>query len=188
MIITITGKPGSGKTTIAKRLAAVLGVPQYYIGGLRRKMAEDRGLTLEEFNRLGEREEWTDRDVDEYQRKLGLAGKDFVIQGRTSWHFIPHSIKIFLDVTAEEGARRIFESIRKGERVPEASGATSLESAASMLQRRVASDVRRYQKYYGIENIYDTKPFDLVIDTTHKTPDEVFEEVLGYIKKHGKKE
>lgn len=187
MIVTINGKPGSGKTTIANRLAEALGVPQYYIGGMRRKMAEDRGMTLEEFNRLGEREAWTDRDVDEYQRKLGETEKDFVIQGRTSWYFIPHSVKIFLDVSVEEGTRRVFSSIQKGERVPEAAGATSLEDVAPMLERRVASDVRRYQKYYGIENIYDTKPYDLVVNTTDKTPDEVFQQVLKFVREKTEK-
>mgnify|MGYP003822174167 FL=1 len=53
MIISLSGAGGSGKSTIAMKLADKLGWPRYYIGGLRREMAARRGLTLAEYNKLG---------------------------------------------------------------------------------------------------------------------------------------
>ncbi|MBI3115058.1 MAG: cytidylate kinase family protein [Candidatus Kerfeldbacteria bacterium] len=182
MIVSISGKPGSGKSTIAERLAKALGVPRYYIGGLRRKMAADRGLTLEQLNALGERDDWTDRDVDEYQRELGRQELSFVIEGRTSFHFIPHSFKVFLDVEAVEGARRIFATFERGERPPEAANVRTLEDCEAMLARRIASDVKRYQQHYGIEDIYDRRHYDFVLDTTGLPPDQVFERVLDAVR------
>src|SRR3989338_9370245 len=116
MIITITGLPGSGKTTLIKQLSEKLGVLWYSVGNLRGKMAEERGMTIDELNTLGETEVFTDKDVDEYQKKLGKSNESFVIDGRLSWHFIPNSFKIFLDVNPDVGARRIFEASQKGER------------------------------------------------------------------------
>lgn len=187
MIITISGKPGSGKSTIAERLARALGVPRYYIGGLRRKMAADRGLTLEALNALGEKQDWTDREVDEYQRTLGQTEHNFVIEGRTSFHFIPHSLKLFFDVAPEVGAQRVFNDFKSGRRTPESSGNATLDDVRAMLNRRIASDVLRYQQYYGIENIYDPKHYDAVIDTTNLTPDQMFDRVMDVLQRNGRK-
>ena len=117
MIISISGAHGSGKSTLAKELAKKLGWPRYYMGGLRREAAEKKGLTLAEYNKLGENNPETDKEVDEYQRELGKTQDNFIIEGRTSWYFIPHSLKIYLDTSAEVGAQRIWKDIiEKGER------------------------------------------------------------------------
>lgn len=55
-----------------------------------------RGMTLAEYNKLGETDPSTDIEVDEYQKKLGETEDNFIIEGRTSWHFIPHSLKFLL--------------------------------------------------------------------------------------------
>lgn len=150
-------------------------------------MAADRGLTLEALNALGEKEDWTDREVDEYQRTLGQREKDFVIEGRTSFYFIPHSLKLFFDVAPEVGAQRIFHDVQSGKRPPESVNAMTLDSVRDMLNRRIASDVVRYQQYYGIGNIYDPKHYDAVIDTTNLTPDQMFDRVMDIIQRNGGK-
>ncbi len=188
MIISISGKAGSGKSTIAERLAQTLGYQRYYIGGLRRKMAADRGLTLEELNALGEREAWTDREVDEYAAQLGKTEDNFVIEGRTMFHFIPHSLKLFLDVSEEEGARRIFSHLQAGASKDrnEARNLHSIDDVLAANRKRLASDILRYRTHYGIENVYDPKHFDLWLDTTRLNPDAVFERVLGFVREQMK--
>ena len=49
MIITISGNPGSGKSTVAKIVVEKLGLKRVYAGGIMRELALDRGITLEEF-------------------------------------------------------------------------------------------------------------------------------------------
>ena len=49
MIISFGGAHGSGKSTIAKKIAEKLSWPRYYMGGLRREAAQKRGMTLEEY-------------------------------------------------------------------------------------------------------------------------------------------
>ena len=96
MIITISGQAGSGKSTVASLVSKALHFKHYSIGDMRRKMAEERGLTLTQLNKLGETQDFTDREVDDFQRRIGQEEDDFAIDGRTSWYFIPHSIAIYL--------------------------------------------------------------------------------------------
>ena len=55
MIITISGNIGSGKSTIAKRLAKSLRYPALDVGGMRRAEAKRRGMTLAAFNAWAEK-------------------------------------------------------------------------------------------------------------------------------------
>ncbi|MFZ4648528.1 MAG: cytidylate kinase family protein [Patescibacteria group bacterium] len=178
MIISISGAHGSGKSTLAKRLAEKLGWPRYYMGGLRREAAKKRGLTLAEYNKLGEKDPQTDLEVDEYQKLLGETSDNFVIEGRTSWHFIPHSLKIYLDVREDEAANRIFHDLKS--RPEEASESDSLHDIKRILAERKLSDVRRYRKYFNIE-VYNPKNYDYYLDTSDSTIDEVFEKLWGFI-------
>ncbi len=167
MIITISGMPGSGKSTVGKILAKQLGYRFYSMGDLRGKMALERGMKLDELNKLGESEEWTDREVDEYQKKLGQTEDNFVIDGRLSWYCIPQSFKVFLTVKIEEGARRIFKKQR-----PDEQHAATVEDMVAQIRSRVASDNTRYRKWYGVQ-FDDPKNYNLTLDTTALPPKQV---------------
>ena len=47
-----------------------------------------------------------DRAIDERSRRLGEERDGLVIDARLAWYFVPHSIKVFLDVTLEVAAGR----------------------------------------------------------------------------------
>jgi predicted cytidylate kinase len=177
MIISIGGNQGSGKSTLAKQLATALGWPRYYMGGLKREAAAKRGLTLAEYNKLRETDPRIDLEIDEYQKKLGETEDNFVIEGRTSWHFIPQSLKIYLDVTDEKGAERIFEAGRSGED----KNMDTLEDVLNSVKTRKISDRKSYLQFFGIDT-YDLKNYDYVIDTTNLTIDEVFDKVYSIVK------
>ena len=172
MIISICGLPGSGKSTVAKKVAKELGFRYYSMGSIRRKMASEKGMTIEEFNKVGEKEDFTDKEVDEYQKKLGEEEDNFVIEGRTCFHFIPQSKKFFLKVDLDTAAVRIFNDPREEEKDFE-----DLEQLKEAIKERIESDNKRYGKYYGLK-VYDESNYDFVIDTTNLTFHEVVEEIL----------
>jgi len=180
MIISFGGSIGSGKSGVARRIAEKLGWPYYDMGDIRRKLAAERGMTLEEFNTLGETDPKTDTDVDEYQVKLGKENDNFVITGRTSWHFIPHSLKLFLKVDPRIGAERVFRSLSGRN---EADGLDSVDDVLAANQRRVESDRLRYKKYFNID-VYDESHYDVVIDTSAITQDEAFAKVCAILEEY----
>ncbi|TAK05240.1 AAA family ATPase [Patescibacteria group bacterium] len=180
MIITLSGLPGSGKSTVAKMLAQKLGYRFFSMGDLRGKAALERGLTIDEFNALPEN---TDIIVDDYQKKLGETEDDLVIDGRISWHFIPKSFKVFLDVDPDVGADRIFAGKRGANRgdEPEYRDAAHVRET---LAARVASDTERYKKHYGID-FGDRSVYDLVIDTSSQIPEETADAILAALPAQG---
>lgn len=178
MIIAICGEAGSGKNSVGKELAKRLGYKFYSVGDLRREMARKRGLSIEEFNKLGESEEFTDKEIDKFQEELGKKEDNFVIVGRTSAHFIPHAFKVFLDAELEERARRVFQdSVNRQEE-----SYSSIEEAKEAIKKRRESDERRYRKYYGI-NPFDRTGYDLVIDATRIGIEEVVDRIMEEIEK-----
>ncbi|MBI2129626.1 cytidylate kinase family protein [Candidatus Woesearchaeota archaeon] len=182
MIITISGKPGSGKSTAGKLIAKKLKLKHYSVGDLRREIAKKHGLTIDELNKVGENEEWTDKEADDYQKELGLAEDNFIIDGWVSFYFIPNSIKIFLDVDLHEAARRIFKDQR-----PSEEHKNTVDEVFKMIKHRLEETTRRYEKHYGIKDFTDKKYYNLIINTTSLTIDQVADKILDFVKNKTKK-
>lgn len=181
MIITICGTPGSGKNTVSDIIAKKLDYKRYSVGGFRREKARELGMTLEEYNKFGETNSSTDKDADDWQKKIGETEDNFVIDGRTSFYFIPHSIKIFLDVSPEVGAERIMGDKRGAEETIK-----DKKAGIAIWKTRANSDIKRYKKYYNL-NYYDKKHYDLFLDTSNLTIKQVTEKVMDFIKSRMKK-
>ncbi|MBI5398103.1 nucleoside monophosphate kinase [Candidatus Woesearchaeota archaeon] len=172
MIITISGALGSGKSTIAKELSKRLGIEHFSTGDFMRQMANERKVTVLELNRIAETDSSVDQELDERQKNFGATRDNFVIDGRLSWFFIPHSIKVFLDVSDEEAAKRIFHAKRPDEHYND-----SLQSTLENIHARRDLEVYRYKKIYNVD-YYDKKHYNIVIDTTHLTIPQVVDAVL----------
>lgn len=182
MIITINGDEGSGKTTVAKRLAEKLNFTRYTTGEIFREMSKKRDLSLVEYLKLGETDPSIDKEVDDYVVKLSKEKDNFIIDSRVAWHFIPDSIKIYLKVDEEEGAKRIFQEILgKNNRNETKEKPASVEYVLQKIRERKETDDKRYMKYYGI-NIRDQKNYDIVVDTTDLDRDGVYEKVLEFVR------
>jgi len=173
MKITIAGEAGSGKGGLRKKLSNFFNYEQWSMGDMRREIAQRHGLTIDQFNKIGEKEDWTDREVDDFQKyELGKR-ENLIVEGRLSWFMIPNTYKIFLDVDPKEGARRIYENQRKSEKP-----SNSLIEMMGYTEKRRFSDIKRYEDYYGV-NPYKKEYFDFVLDTTNLTPEKTFENIIN---------
>ena len=116
MIITLTGKPCSGKGTLAKVLKDKYNFKVYSVGEIFKEEAKKRGLSSEEFNKLLLSDPKYDNLLDERTIELGKKWKNenVVFDSRLAWHFIPHSFKVFLDLDEDEMAKRLVNSDREG--------------------------------------------------------------------------
>jgi cytidylate kinase len=152
MIITIGGPIGSGKTTVASAIAKKFGFKHISAGVIFREMAKDRGLSLENFSILAEKDNAIDRVVDEKQKALARGGKA-VIDGRLSGRFIEGDIKIWLTAPFEMRARRVANRESKDQK-----------KVALEMKKREKSEARRYKEIYNI-NLNDLSLYDVVLNT-----------------------
>jgi cytidylate kinase len=161
-IITITGLPGSGKSSAAKGVARALGYDHVSSGDLFRKMAADRGLSVEAINIAAETQKEIDLEVDKWIEKLGRERSGFVIDSRIAFHWIPESFKVFLDLDLLKGAERTFAQIQREGRTSQAG--SSVEEIYQNTVRRLESEKKRYWDLYAVDYT-DTSHFNLVVDT-----------------------
>lgn len=152
------------------------------MGDLRGKMAKERGITIDELNALGEQDGSSDAMIDNYQKHLGETEDAFIIEGRLCWHFIPRSFKILLTCDTNEAARRIFNARQQSSEGRDDERAyANIEETERTIIERMASDTRRYQKYYGLD-YQDPSHYDLVIDTTMLSgPDVTAKTIFEYL-------
>lgn len=181
MIITISGSPGSGKSTVAKKLAQKLGWPRFYMGKIRRLKAKTLGLTLTEYNKLGEKNPSTDIEIDNYLKTAARRHKNCVIESRTAWHFLPESIKLFIDVDEKTGAKRVLAELKEHNKRNEGKKLNTLKAVLMSHRQRKRSDNKRYQKYYNL-NVFDKNNYDFVLDTTNLSKKQAFDKVYNYLK------
>jgi cytidylate kinase len=179
-IITIAGKPGSGKSTTSKGVAAKLDYRHFSSGDLFRTVAAERGLDVKSANQQAEKESSIDDLVDQRLQEIGRTESDMVIDSRTAWHWMPNSFKVYLDLDLPTAAKRIImasdERQTSNEYIPE-----DHQEYVEELQQRLDSEARRYESLYGI-NPYDTNNYDLVIDTAAYPVDEVIDQIRAAYK------
>jgi len=171
-IITISGTPGSGKTTIAELLHEKLGIPYISSGMIFRETAKKYGMSLAEFSRYCEKHEEVDRELDEKQLEILRKG-DIILESRLSgWLAYRNNVPAFkILIDADELVR--------AERIVNREGGDIKQRLEELLERE-ESERKRYLKYYGI-NLRDTSIYNLIIDSSDKTPDEIIDIILEHL-------
>ena len=175
MIITISGKAGSGKSTVAKEVAKELGLKHYSVGDLMRKLAKEKKMPLNELSRLAEKDKSIDMELDKKTVEL-RAADNFVIDGRLTAYFLPYAdLKIFLDCDAGVRAERILKDKRDDEK------SKSLKELLEKIRQREKSERKRYSRLYKID-YHDKTLYNLMINTTNLSIREVVDEIMNSTK------
>lgn len=187
MIITFSGMHGAGNTTVSKLLAKELNYEYIYIGKIMREIADKHGVSLQKLGEIAEKEDWVDKEIDSNQIELNKKDK-IVLDAKIGFHFIPKALKIRLIVDEETALDRIMKDLKNPHRASEMkvlSGKPKKEwreIVKKELRRRKKSERMRYLKYYNVD-LTDNSNFDLVIDTSNKTPKQVLDLILKKINK-----
>jgi predicted cytidylate kinase len=172
--ITISGTPGSGKSTVRKLLSEKIGLKYVYSGDIFRKIAKKHNMSLEEFGSYCETCKEVDKELDDYQLEI-LRNGNVIVEGRIAgWiayrNNIP-ALKVILDADIETRARRIVNRERG-----------DVEKRKQEMLNREKSEALRYKNYYNID-LKDTSIYDLIIDSADKTPDEIVDLITQKIKR-----
>lgn len=205
--ITVTGFPGSGSTTLGKNLASTLQwPPPYYSGGVVRWLTgeiERRGIdavrqvsaaevyaamdsgkiSLQPNIANAYKEFPTELDilVDQVQKQFLEEKQVGIHEGRVAAHLaaaldhegrLPEKIfiKILCEVAPEIGAGRLQnreENMRR-----------SVVQLMHETELRLLWERERYWSLYKISDHLSREHFDVIIDTSHYSPEEVLMEAL----------
>ena len=173
VIITISGTPGSGKSTIGHLLKKKLGINYIYSGENFRETAKNYKMSLEEFGEYCEKNENIDKKLDEKQLNILKKG-DVILEGRLAGWIAKknniNALKIMINADLEIRIKRIIE--REG---------GDYSKRLKEVLKREKSEEDRYRKYYDI-NIKDTSIYDLIIDSSDKNPMEIIEIIIKKMK------
>jgi cytidylate kinase len=153
MIITLSGQPGSGKTSVAREIAERCGFVIISAGEQFRKLAVEQGMSLEEYGRLAESDKTIDLAIDQRQKELSTKYPDVLVEGRLAGWTIDADLKIWLKTPLRVRAERI----AKREDIP-------VHRAYDETEARQKCEIMRYKNFYDID-LTDLTCYDLVIDT-----------------------
>jgi len=170
--ITISGTPGSGKSTVAKLLEDELGIRYVYSGMIFRELANKYKMSLEEFGKYCEENSEIDKELDARQLEILKEG-NVILEGRLAG-WLAHlnnikALKISIITDLDTRAKRIVNR-EKGD----------VEKRKEEIIKREKSEATRYKNYYNID-LKDNSIYDLIIDSGDKTPEEIVDIIIAKI-------
>ncbi len=152
--IVISGSPGSGKSTYARRLSSDLGLKYYSSGEVFRAIARERGVSIVELTRMAERDPSIDIEIE--RRTLSVAREgNVVIDSHLAAWLLASSADMLVYVKAPLKIR--------AERLSARDGKSIVESYREIMARE-ESQRFRFAEYYGLDTT-DLSIFHLVLDT-----------------------
>ena len=153
MLLSMSGLPGSGTTTVSKLLAEHYGIDLVNAGDVFRGFAKEHGMTLAEFGKLAESDASIDVKIDERQKEIANTRDDIILEGRLAGHMAEKALKVWIKAPIIVRVKRI--SGRES---------TSVDVMLDETIKREASEAVRYKEIYEID-IEDLSVYDLVIDS-----------------------
>lgn len=169
MIITVSGLPGSGTTTASELLSEETDMELISSGEVFRKMADERGMTLEKFGDLAEKNEEFDKKLD--KRMVERAKIGTILEGRLTGHLLKRS---------EEDAFKVWLKAPLDVRIERIADREDIENKDNLKKRvknRERSEKKRYKKYYDID-LTDISIYDMIIDSKNNSPESIVQKII----------
>lgn len=171
MKITISGPPGSGKTTVARILSEKLKIKLISAGEIFRNLAFEKGMSIEDFSKFAESNPEIDVLIDRLQKEMAEKEKDAIVEGRLSgWMIKDADLKVYLFADPEVRYGRIAK--REGK---------DLSTVKRETKLREEIERRRYQKFYSID-LDDWRIYDLIINTNRLSAEKIADIIFAALK------
>jgi len=177
LLVTVSGPPGCGATTLCTQLANAMGCPYISGGDIFRELAEKRELTLTQLTAKAQESDEFDRTLDERLRDIaeewGASNKPCILESRLAGWLAGSRADLRIGLDAPKEIRK--ERVRGRE-----------ETVAEMQVREV-SEAQRYDSYYDID-IEDRGFYDIHLNTGRWSKEAVFEIVRTAIEQYDPKD
>jgi len=172
--ITVSGKAGSGTSTLVKGLCEHYGWSFMNGGIIFRNEAEQREMDLVSFGELCKQDLSVDRVLDEKLKSFisdenGPEVVESRLAGWWSHQLNMRGIRLWLEVSLEERARRVVD--REG---------GSLEQRIGEIEAREELDLQRFMELYNLDPS-DPTPYTNILNTDTMSIEEVLAEVCNII-------
>ena len=172
-IISLAGDLASGKGTVSKILMQKLNYGVYRNGEYFRSLAKKMNMTVTEFNKYVVEHPEIDQQIEKSAAEYAKDHNNFIIDARLGWYAVPESFKVYLTVDINEAAKRAFYD--KNRKDTE-NLATIEEQKKDMIERSIIENERYWEIYHVRKD--NMKNYDLVIDTSKITPEEVADKII----------
>tara|TARA_Y100000588_G_C13789448_1_gene726025 strand:- start:99 stop:641 length:543 start_codon:yes stop_codon:yes gene_type:complete len=172
--LTISGHPGSGTSTLVDGLCRSLDWQKLNGGQVFRDMANERGVSLEEFAHLCIEDESIDKELDALLSETMLSedSPEIVESRLAGWWAHMNDLqcpRVWIDVSERVRAARVVN--REG---------GSIDEQLNLIRERMESDGKRYERYYGID-IDSHEPYTCIIQSDDLGIEEVVSLVLEHL-------
>lgn len=173
IVVCISGMAGTGKSTLAKKLAEKYKLTYYSGGDALKELAASEGYNSSShgwwespeglrFLEKREQNHEFDRAVDNKLLKSAQQGCVLLDSWTMPW-LLKTGFKIWLIASEEKRAERIAKRDK-----------LSMEEALKVLKEKEARTRAIYKELYGFTLGEDLEPFDLILDTNNLNAGEVF--------------
>jgi cytidylate kinase len=171
LLVTVSGPPGSGASTLSRRVAEELGAQRLDGGDLFRKLAEERDMSLTQLQAKADEDPEIDRRIDERLQRTaevwGASNKGFVLESRLAGWLAGNRADLRVWVDAPEEVRVERTRDRR-------------EMAAEMRVREV-TEAGRFESEYGVD-VTDTSSYDLSLNTARWSVEDCVGIVLSAVR------
>ncbi len=174
MIIIISGLPGAGKSSVAKRIAKKLGYKHYSTGDIQREIANEKGLTIAQLGELEAEDKSIDLMIDNKTKQIVNEKDKIVMDSWLAPNFVNDAFCVFLKCDMDERARRRLKHKRKEESFD------SIQETKKNMQKRTKTNRERWIRYYDYDFL-DMNNYNLVVDTTNISVEEVVQQIMEKI-------
>ena len=177
-IISIAGELASGKGAVSTILMQKLNYGIYRNGEYFRKLAKEMNMDVTAFNEYVKKHPEIDIKIEKSATEYAKENDNFIIDARLGWYAVPESFKVYLTVDIEEAAKRAFND----EKRKSTESFDTLEAQKADLIKRYNLENERYFKLYNVHK-EELNNYDLVLDTTNSTPEEIAEKIKAEYEK-----
>ncbi len=175
--IAISGLHGTGKSSVGESIAEKLNLKHYSTGDAFRSLAQQKGMSLEEFSQYVENNPEIDKKLDEKIVAKTTKNEHIVVDSLLSGYLLKDiaDFTVLLTAPLEIRINRMMERDN-----------TDYQEKLQETSFRERSEIDRFKDLYDIDledEAQKERVFDLIIDTQGVSVEEIAEKIITTMKK-----